>query len=128
MHLINQGGPYVQAILALAAVGLLALAAAAILAAIAKSTGKAEGLARAIAIGLLLCVPIPFILGLIGTWTGTQTTLQAVEVASINIKDTILAAGLSIANMPKTLGLCSSMTCMLPAALLCTVLARKTTK
>ena len=85
MHLINQGGPYVQAILALAAVGLLALAAAAILAAIAKSTGKAEGLARAIAIGLLLCVPIPFILGLIGTWTGTQTTLQAVEVASINM-------------------------------------------
>ena len=121
--LIHQGGPFTLAIFVLAVLGMLGLVVGAILAGIATKTGKGEGAARAVSIGLLLCSPIPFLLGVLGTMQANQQALAAMAVASVEIKGMILAAGHSVALIPRMVGLCTSMTCLLPAALLCVFVA-----
>lgn len=126
-NLLASGGVHFQAIIALTVLGILALPVLGILSIIAKRTGKAIEVARTVSIAMLLCVPIPLIIGIVGTFSGVQSMETAVAVAPSELQNSLRASGLSVAMLPKMAGLCSSMTCMLPAALLCVFLVKKQT-
>jgi len=125
MDLFHQGGPFLIVVVAMGVLGAFGLLIGAALAITAKKTGKASGLARMVAIGLFLCVPLPFLTGAVGTMQGKTMTREAVAQASPETRSAMTAAGMSIAGIPQVFGLCTSMVCLLPAALICVILAGK---
>ena len=124
-NLIHQGGPFFVAVLAMGVLGTIGLLIGAILAITANKTGKAEGPARIVAIILILSVPLPFLIGAMGTMQGEAMTMEAVAHASPETQATLMAAGRSISGIPQIFGLCTSMACLLPAALICVMVAGK---
>ena len=113
------------AVLAMAVLGIAGLLMGGLLAAVARKTGKATGAARAVAIMLLIAVPLPFLVGTWGTHIGEAQVEEAVAAASEASKATLKAAGQSVSGIPQLFGLCTSMACLMPAALLCVLVAGK---
>lgn len=106
-------------IMLLTLLGVLGLLVNAVLAVFAAKTGKAVTAARALSVLLLIGTLVPLLLGFAGTAYDHHLMERALVNAPDGTQEQLRAAGTVIALLPKMLGLCSSMTCMLPAALLC---------
>ena len=101
------------------ALGVLGLLLNAVLVVVAKKTGSAKSAARVLSVLLLLCSLVPILLGFAGSAYDHHLMEQALATVPVETQGGLRAAGTSVAMLPKMLGICSSMTCMLPAALLC---------
>ena len=108
-------------IMLLTLLGVLGLLLNAVLAVFAAKTGKAVTAARALSVLLLVCTLLPILLGYIGTAYDLHLMEQALVMHMLSAEESLSlrATATSTAMVPKMMGLCSSMTCMLPAALLC---------
>ena len=105
------------ALVPLGVLGIFALFCCAIAVVIARTTGKGVGLARGMAIGLLVYVPIPLLTGAASTVFASFYAHQLTTDAPPEIAGEMLAAGITAASQTAGLGLCASLALSIPAAL-----------